>query len=470
MTDMLQRARSLPRAVQAIWVIGLGGLAFRWWAILSYRPTCSTGAPDCYTLAGDASYHHEQANLIADGHWFKNPIEFQLGSGTLNDSAGDPPLYQLFLAFWSVLGLDSVTWHRVLSSLFGFALIVMVGFAARRIAGQVFGPATGDRAGVFAALLAAVHPLMWINDLMLLSEGPYQALLVPVMWAAWKWTKDPTRRRMAVVGAAIALAALARAEAVALLGFLVVILVVWRNPLDRGERVRQGAVGILAGLLVLAPWLVYNNLRFEEPVTLTSASGTVMMAGSCDTAWSGESMGIWAKCFEERQLQFEMEEEYPGSYRSPDDPERVVYDESVIDRFNTEKALEYTFDNLDRYPLVVLARMGRSLEVFRVEHTLRVNYNVEGRWKIPSVLGLVGYYGLIPFTILGFEMLRRRGERLVPFAAMWTLVLFASAITFGLTRYRVPIDVAMILVSSFSLAWLWPHLVGGVRSALGADP
>ena len=27
---MLQRVRALPGAVQAIWVIGLGGLAFRW--------------------------------------------------------------------------------------------------------------------------------------------------------------------------------------------------------------------------------------------------------------------------------------------------------------------------------------------------------------------------------------------------------------------------------------------------------
>ena len=37
---------------------------------------------------------------------------------------------------------------------------------------------------------------------------------------------------------------------------------------------------------------------------------------------------------------------------------------------------------------------------------------------------------------------------------------------FGLTRYRVPIDIAMILVSSFSLAWLWPHVRAGVRSAI----
>lgn len=462
---MIDRLRALPRAVKAIWAVGLGGLLFRWWLVLVYRPTCDTGAADCYTLGGDAFYHHGQANLIADGEWFKNPAELAL-SGTLVDSAGDPPLYVLFLATFSKLGMDSVTWHRGASTLCGFALIVICGLLARRVATDVFGEEIGDRAGVVAAVVAAIHPLMWINDIILLSESIYQPLIALTAAAGYAWTRDPSRRWIALTGAAAGVASLARPEALSLLGFLVVILVVWRNPLTTAERVRQGAIGVVAGLVVVAPWIIYNNLRFDEPVTMTAVTGTVMMSGSCDTAWSGESMGIWAKCFEERGLQVEMEEELPGSYRAADDPERVVYDESVRDRFNTEKALEYTFDNIERYPLVALARMGRSLELFRVQHTYRVNWAVEGRWQMPSLLGLIGYYALVPFTLLGFEMLRRRGARLVPFAAMWPMVLLASAMTFGLTRYRVPIDIAMIVVSSFALAWLWPHVRAGVQSAI----
>ena len=447
-TSIANRLRALPRAVNGIWVIGLCGLLFRWWAVLVYRPTCKTDLPDCYTLAGDAFYTHVQADLIADGHWFKNGAEF-IGSGTIIDSAGDPPLYSLFLASFSKLGMDSVTWHRGASTLFGLALIVLAGLFARRLA--------GDRAGLIAALFAAAHPLMWINDMMLLSEGMYQPMIVIVMWTAYEWTRDPTRRRMVWLGVAIAFAALTRAEALALLGFLVVPLVIWRNPLGRNERIRQGSAAMIAALVVMSPWVIYNNLRFENPVGLSAVSGTVIMAGSCDTAWSGESMGIWARCFEERNLQVEMEEELPGSWRTVGDPGRVIYDESVRDRFMTEKALEYTLDNIGRYPLVVMARMGRSLEVFRVGHTLRVNYLIEGRWRVPSTLGLITYYALIPFTALGLVVLRRDGQRLVPFLAMWTTVMFASAITFGLTRYRVPIDVAMLVLSAVGVAWLWPR-------------
>ena len=53
------------------------------------------------------------------------------------------------------------------------ALVVSLGLLVRRLA--------GDLPGIIAAVLAALHPLMWINDMMLLSEGLYQPLIVAVL-------------------------------------------------------------------------------------------------------------------------------------------------------------------------------------------------------------------------------------------------------------------------------------------------
>ncbi len=432
-------------SVIAIWVIATVGLLFRWWVVLSYRATCDINSPSCYRLAGDAWYTHSQADLISQGHWFKSGPEFFV-SGTLIESAGDPPLYVTYLAAWSKLGLGSVTWHRGASTLFGFLLVVGVGLLARRIGGNI--------AGVVAAGLAAVHPLMWINDVMLLSEGMYQAVIVAVIWVAYDWTERPDRRRMALVGVAIAVAALTRAEAVSLFAFMVIPLVIRHAGLTRKERWHQVGVAWVAGILVLSPWLIYNNLRFDEPVSLTSASGTVMMAGACDTAWSGELMGVWDTCFERRDLGPEFESVLPGAY-SPVGQGRVVYDETVRDRFMTEHAISYTLDHWKRYPLVALARMGRSLDFFKPLSTLRINYEIEGRWKAPSASGLALYYLLVPFTVVGAVAMRRRGRWLIPMLSMWAMVLFASAITFGLTRYRVPVDVAMIVMSGVGIEWIW---------------
>ena len=467
------RVRNAPRATRLIVGIGFAGWLLRLWGVLVYRPTCTTGAADCYTVAGDAQYHHLQANLLAETGRYLNPVEhlygIQNGLGNVYiDSAGDPPLFAGYLAGWSKIGFDGVTDHRVAATFWGFLLVVAVGLFTRRLAGNV--------AGVAAALIAALHPLMWINDLMMLSEGMYQPFVVLMFWAGYEWIREPSRRRIIVLGVTIALAALIRAEAAFLFAFMVLPLIWWVRTrdvpsLDRGEKVRQTVLCGIAGLIVMSPWLIYNNLRFEEPVTLSAVSGTVAMAGACDEAWSGPSLGFWANCFVARGLEVEIEEELPGSWRAPDDPERVVYDESVRDGFNRDKAIEYYIDNWYRYPKVALARIGRSLELYRVGHSLQMNYRVEGRWEEPSTVGLGVYYALIPFSVLGALLMRRRGQRLTPLLSMWPTIMFASAVTFGLTRYRVPIDIAMIVLSSVALSWVFHRLRGeGVFRSIGRRP
>ena len=446
---MMARLRQLlgARAVQIIVGVGLAGWFLRIAAVLWYRPTCTTGAGDCYKLAGDAYYHHHQADLISKGHWFINPREY-IVNGHILDSAGDPPLYALYLAFWSRVGLDGVTDHRLVSTLAGLALVVSLGLLVRRLA--------GDLPGIIAAVLAALHPLMWINDMMLLSEGLYQPLIVAVLWAGYAWVEKPTTKRIVILGAVISIAALTRAEALALFGFMVIPLVWWLADVDWREKLRQIVLCGVAGLIVLSPWLIYNNLRFEDPVTLSAVPGTVMMAGSCDEAWSGEAMGFWTICFDSRELWDELEAELPGSTLLGES--RVVYDESVRDSFNRKYALEYTTENWQRFGVVAVARMGRSLELFKPGHSLRLNYQVEGRWEEPSTFGLGFYYALLPLTIIGGMVFWRRGIRLTPLLSMWPTIMLASAITFGLTRYRVPIDIAMMALSAVAISWLFEHL------------
>ena len=446
----VERIRTLPTAVNLIVGIGIVGWLLRLYAILVYRPTCTSGSRHCYTIAGDAFYHHGQANLLAETGRYLNPNEHAFNNGHIIDSAGDPPLYAGYLAAWSKIGFDGVTDHRVAASLWGLVLVVTIGLFTRRLA--------GDAAGVVAATLAALHPLMWVNDIMLLSEGMYQPFIVLILWAAYEWIRDPSRRNIAILGVAIALAAMTRAEAVGLYAFMILPLVWWVDTFDPREKFRQVVICGLAGLVVMSPWLIYNNLRFEKPVTLTAGPGTVMMAGACDEAWSGESIGYWARCFEARGLPELLEEELPGAWRITDDPERVVYDESVRDEFNRDKAIEYYLDNWIRYPKVALARIGRSLELYRVGHTLRMQYGVEGRWEEPSTVGLGVYYALVPFAILGGLLLRRRGIRLTPLLAMWLMVMATSATTFGLTRYRVPIDIAMMVMAAVAIGWVHHRL------------
>ena len=428
----------LPTA--AIVVVGLG---LRLFVVLVARPACSPDPAEigCFRINGDVLYHFTQGRLIGDGHFFKNGIE-HLASGRLVDAAGDPPGFALLLGLWSALGFDSVDWQRTGTSLVGAATVLAVAALARRLG--------GDRAGWVAGGLAAVHPLLWINDAMLMSESLYQPAVVLVMLAAVAYAETPGRRQAALVGAAIAAAALVRGEAALLVVVLLVPLCLLARAVVTTERLRQLLIGAFAALLVVAPWLAYNNLRFEGPVTLSTGAGAVMMAGSCETAWSGPRMGSWWDCFTERDLWDEFEAEFPGITDTPPEA-RTVHDESLVDAFNRRHAFAWIGDNLSRLPQVMLARAGRALDFFRVQDSLDNNAGLEGRWRRPSQAGLALYYLLIVPAVVGAWRMRKAGLRLTPLLAWWPMVVAAAALTFALTRYRVPVDIAMIVLAAVAV-------------------
>ncbi|MCB1015817.1 MAG: hypothetical protein KDB10_11960, partial [Acidimicrobiales bacterium] len=122
-----------------------------------------------------------------------SPIAW-LYADTNLQAAHHPPLYSVYLAVPSVLGFTSPLAHRVFSCLAGAGMVALVGVVARRLAG---GPGRGDRAGLLAAGLAALSPLLWVNEGMILSEPLYGVAIATVLLAAYRVYDDPTWRRTA---------------------------------------------------------------------------------------------------------------------------------------------------------------------------------------------------------------------------------------------------------------------------------
>ena len=99
-------------------MVTVGGLAIR----VAYLALSRHGIYDCppdavLGCAGDAYVYHTGANLIAHGQGFVSPLG--LLSGNRFPGADHPPLYWLYLAAWSVLGLDGYGWHQVATLLVG---------------------------------------------------------------------------------------------------------------------------------------------------------------------------------------------------------------------------------------------------------------------------------------------------------------------------------------------------------------
>lgn len=369
----------------------------------------------------DNFFYSVQADFLADGKGYSDPFHWQR-TGQLIASADHPPLYSTYLAVFSFLGLDGATYHRLASCLLGTATVVVVGLVARRLA--------GDRAGLLAAAIAAVYPPLWIVDGTLVAESPYALLIGLTLLAALHLADHPHWRAAVVLGGVIGLAALTRSEGVTLLGLLVVPLLIVR-PIPWRRRAALLGIAVGTAALVIAPWFVRNLGHFEEPVPLAYGAGYVLKIGNCDPTYSGTMFGYW-----------DISCAYAGS---------LLPDKSVSEKKARAQAIDYISAHRGRLPAVVAARVGRIWHLYRVEQGISFDIFFERRGRVPSELAVRAFYGAAALAAAGAWALRRQRAALVALAALFVSATLSAALAFGITRYRIPADVGLVVLAGVGL-------------------
>ena len=389
-------------------------VAVRWFVILRYFRDLPLGFTDNF-------WYHRSANLLADGHGIVNP--FAAEDAMIIKTAGHPPLYIVYLAAWSLLGADTALWHRLASGLISAAAVVPVAATVNRLAGR--------RGGALAALAVAVLPQFWMNDGLILSESLYIPLAATALWQAHRTASNPSRAQVAALGVILATAALTRSEAGLLLLLLMVPLASRLRDLSLSRRLRMAVLAVSVATAVLAPWVIRNLVLFEEPVLLTTGAGYVLEFGNCDDTYSGEFLGYWSI----------------GCDRG-DWPEG---DETVVGAHKLAIARDYIEDHLDEQPKVVAARVGRLFGVFRPFQNADFDVFFERRLN-GAVKSAVWINWLVcAAAVAGAVVMRRRRFTLLPCGALIAASAAAAAISFGITRYRVSADVAMIVLAAVAL-------------------
>ncbi|MBI2705404.1 MAG: hypothetical protein HYX32_08970 [Actinobacteria bacterium] len=339
-----------------------GGI--RWANVVIIRPTCiedigavaeargqgnirgfdfNQGAPGCFGINGDSAYSYLQGRLLAQGNGFVDGAAWFGSGGTkYAPSAGDPPLYALFLAGLSRVGLTSATSQRLASALVGVAGVVLIAMATRRLA---------------------------------------------VLFTAW---------------------------------------------------------GV--GLALMLPWFAYNMTRFANPVLMTAQTGAVLSAANCDTTYYGDYIGYYANCFDEYVAAGQAQWPDPNSF-----------DESQRDKVSQDAAMRYIREHAASQPRVMATRVLRMFDLYNPEigneaeplgQNVRVNWAVEGRGRTPSRLGFLEYFVLLPLAVAGLVLLVRRRVPVSPLVAMPIVITVTAAITFGITRYRTPVDVMVVILAA----------------------
>jgi 4-amino-4-deoxy-L-arabinose transferase-like glycosyltransferase len=361
--------------------------------------------------AGDWHFYHWQANLIAEGRGFIEPFKF-LFDHHVSPSAGHPPLYPLALAVVSKLGGTGELSHRALGLILGACTIVLVGLLGRR--------AGGERLGLVAAGLCAVYPLMIAVDGALMSETLYGPLVAVALLAAWRMLDRPGPWIALATGAAIALAALTRSEALLLL-----VVLAWPAAWRGGAGwPLRAALATLACALVLAPWAIRNADRLGAFVPISTNDSTVLAGANCPLTYHGVDLGGWnIECISKRR----------------DDNEA---DQAAIWR---REATDYAREHAGRLPVVGAVRLLRVWDLWQPRRQVMF---AEGRQRRVEQAGVAVYFAFLVLGALGAVTLHRRGVTLLVLLAPAVAVCVAAVLGYGIPRLRHGFEIPLLVLAA----------------------
>ena len=374
-------------------------------------------------LLNDSLYYSAQARQLAHGVWFHEVFTNQPG-------AEHGPLTSTLMAVVS-WGGDPINRQRMVTVAAGIATVAVVGLVARRIG--------GDRVGLIAAALAAVYPNLWVNDGLVMSESISCLLVAVSILTVLRWIDAPNDRRALLCGAIVGLGALARSEVVLLAPLVAGLMIVVGRRTSR-RFVRQAGAVLVATVVVIAPWMIFNAARFDRPVLLTTNEGPLWLGANCDEAYYGPALGGWSL--------FCVVNAHVGE--NGEDP-------SVRSAQQRRLGIDYARHHLTRLPVVMAARVGRTLDLYDVSGLVHGDVGEE-RERVVTWAGVVSFWLLAPLAAIGWWGLRRlyRAVLLLP-----VLVVVVTTIVFyGGHRIRASAEPAIVILAACALDQWWRRLEG----------
>lgn len=449
---------SARRFWYSLGAITLAGYALRLFYIWNWRRHEIAGV-----VAGfnDAGWYHGASKLLADGRGFISPFFSAPGVGY--QAADHPPVYVVFLAGFSKLGLDSPTQQLVLTSTFiGAPTIWFAGLAGRAM--------QSSGVGVVTALLVALSPNVFGWEGMLLSEPTAILFVTTTVWAAYRYWRSPSTGNAAILGLTTALAAMSRAELILLFGFVVAPLL-WRHGARdaRALFARFGAVALVA-VAVIGPWVGYNLSRFEHPVYLSSGGEITLASATCDQTYYGTFVGFWShECVV--GIRADIARRFPPRIVQADGRRYEVpqLDQSEEARIFRESAVDYIREHTRRFPAVIAARWGRITYTFRPDNVVLADAYFEGREPWVARSGRWTFYGMATFGVIGAVAMRRARIPRFPLAGVLATVLITVTIAFGNPRYRSSAETALCLFAAMGLVATARRLRARMPEAAASD-
>ncbi len=380
-------------------------------------------------LVGDAETYHLLGRVLAAGDGYVRPREL-LATGLAVATAEFPPMHPFILALADLVGLDSPTSQRVLGACLGVVTVALVGLLGRRIA--------GDRAGIVAAALAALSPVLIEHDASLQAEGLYMLLVA----ASLLTIHVAMHRRshwydLVLLGLLLGATSLTRSEAVLLVP-VAAALIAWTG----GRPSLRHLLAVLALLAVgvaavLGSWAVRSSVALGGVVVTSTNAGTLLAGGNCDPVYGGPQRGLWLL----------------ACVRAVDTT-GLDDDELARTRRWTAAGLDYATDHVTEVPAVAAVRVLRTWGLWDPDGQVSWE-TLEGRSHRWHTLAHRAHVLVLAAAIGGFVVLRRRPRDLVLLLTPVAASVLVSLASVGNTRFRAGADVVLIVAAGAAVDALW---------------
>jgi tetratricopeptide (TPR) repeat protein len=413
----MEPSRSRP-LLAAILALALALRLAHWWAVRD--------EPFFSWLVMDSQEYDRWAQEVAAGDWLGSQVFFQA------------PLYPYLLAvLYAVLGrsLDAVYWVQI-------ALAVTGCWALYRAGRAMGGKQDGERAGLGAALLAAVYGPFLFYDVQVLKESPAVAVTCFLLWALAAARRTRSAGRWLAAGALLGILALLRENALLQVPFLLPLA--W-NREDGGRGLAKRGGALVAGLaLALLPVALRNGVVGGDFLPTTFQGGVNFYIGNnprADGTYQPIVPGKQIPALERREP-VRLAEQALGRKLAPGE----------VSRYWLGQALGWAREHPGDFLRLQLRKLRMFWSWYEWPDAVDYYY-VKGLSPVLR-LPLLEFGGAAILALAGLFLVRRRLGDFAP-ALLFALGWMASTVVFFLfSRYRLPAVPALLVLGGAALAEL----------------
>lgn len=312
----------------------------------------------------------------------------------------------------------------------------------------------GERIGIFAGIVGAIYPFLYVYDGLLYAESLYIFLLLAFCYTLYRMQRSPRLSVMVTSGVLLGLLSLTRPNGIALLGLFVLWTgVMYKIKILSGRTALQSVLVVsLLSLLFIAPWTIRNYKVTHTLVTVAVGDGKVLLGAynyeTADPVYQhGYYAGIWIVPSESTPWMAE---------KFPTDCAKVC--EVTRDNAYKTAALQWIQGHLSYMPFMLGQHFINTWQVVPQEADLATN-RFPDRDSSRFVVTMMETITPIVFALalLGVVVTSERWRDLLFIYLMILLTLAQNVVFYGIPRFRAPIEPMLILLASGAVWWIVSH-------------